>query len=211
MPKEFYDQSIDGIEMKVAFKFKKEHFGKSGIEEDVIFEIGTSNLIRWKEHVGKDLAYNLHSTVPAAYSEGLGIAMGDIVFRVLREDTLAMIGRKLMDKELNTIKTGKLEKYRSSPFLSIKDLEIIQAANETKEKETSEFDLKQLRWGDIPFFDIIITANTSTSDNSRSQMEIRGVKIQEYGSSEGTDSTEMNEMVKFIALDEIIPFTKKEK
>lgn len=205
--KEFYDQSIDGIEMKVAFKIAKEHFGNNGIEQDVIFEIGTSNLIRWKEHIGKDTAYSLHNTVPSGYSEGLCMVSGDIVFRVLQEDTLAMIGRKLLDKGLNTIKTGKLEKYRHSPFLTIKDLEVITAASE-KTQSNSEFDLKNLKWNDIPFFDIIITANTSTSEDSRSQMEIRGVKITSYGGSEGTDSTEMNEMVKFIALGNLIPFKK---
>ena len=100
-----------------------------------------------------------------------------------------------------------MEKYRHSPFLTIKDLEVITAASE-KTQSNSEFDLKNLKWNDIPFFDIIITANTSTSDDSRSQMEIRGVKITSYGGSEGTDSTEMNEMVKFIALGNLIPFKK---
>ena len=151
---DFYDKTIDGIEMKVAFRFKKEHFGASGIEQDVIFEIGTSNLIRWREQVGKDTSYNLHNTNPSGYSEGVGIVSGDIVFRVLLEDALAMIGRKLLDKEVNTIKTGKLEKYRQSPFLAIKDLEVIQSSKE-KEKTTSEFDLQKLKWSDIPFFDII--------------------------------------------------------
>ena len=204
---DFYDKTIDGIEMKVAFRFKKEHFGTSGIEQDVIFEIGTSNLIRWKEQVGKDTAYNLHNTNPSGYSEGVGIVSGDIVFRVLLEDALAMIGRKLLDKEVNTIKTGKLEKYRQSPFLAIKDLEVIQSSKE-KEKTTSEFDLQKLKWSDIPFFDIIISASTSQSDEGLSQMEIQGVKINQYGSSEGVDSTEMNEMVKFIAFGELIPFRR---
>lgn len=204
---DFYDKTIDGIEMKVAFRFKKEHFGASGIEQDVIFEIGTSNLIRWKEQVGKDTAYNLHNTNPSGYSEGVGIVSGDIVFRVLLEDALAMIGRKLLDKEVNTIKTGKLEKYRQSPFLAIKDLEVIQSSKE-KEKTTSEFDLQKLKWSDIPFFDIIISASTSQSDEGLSQMEIQGVKINQYGSSEGVDSTEMNEMVKFIAFGDLIPFRR---
>lgn len=204
---EFYDKTIDGIEMKVAFKFEKEHFGASGIEQDVIFEIGTANLIRWNEHVGKDTAYNLNNTNPSGYSEGVGVVSGDIMFRVLLEDTLAMIGRKLLDKEVNTIKTGKLEKYRQSPFLSIKDLEVIQTESE-KDKTVSEFDLEKLKWSDIPFFDIIISASTSQSDESLSQMEIRGVKINQYGSSESVDSTEMNEMVKFIAFGELIPFRR---
>ena len=206
---DFYDKTIDGIEMKVAFRFKKEHFGASGIEQDVIFEIGTANLIRWNEHVGKDTAYNLHNTNPSGYSEGVGIVSGDIMFRVLLEDTLAMIGRKLLDKEVNTIKTGKLEKYRQSPFLAIKDLEVIQTeSKKEKDKTVSEFDLEKLKWSDIPFFDIIISASTSQSDESLSQMEIRGVKINQYGSSEGVDSTEMNEMVKFIAFGELIPFRR---
>lgn len=206
---EFYDKTIDGIEMKVAFKFEKEHFGASGIEQDVIFEIGTANLIRWNEHVGKDTAYNLHNTNPSGYSEGVGIVSGDIMFRVLLEDTLAMIGRKLLDKEVNTIKTGKLEKYRQSPFLAIKDLEVIQTeSKKEKDKTVSEFDLEKLKWSDIPFFDIIISASTSQSDEGLSQMEIRGVKINQYGSSEGVDSTEMNEMVKFIAFGELIPFRR---
>lgn len=204
---DFYDKTIDGIEMKVAFRFKKEHFGASGIEQDVIFEIGTSNLIRWQEQVGKDTAYNLHNTNPSGYSEGVGIVSGDIVFRVLLEDALAMIGRKLLDKEVNTIKTGKLEKYRQSPFLAIKDLEVIQSSKE-KEKTTSEFDLQKLKWSDIPFFDIIISASTSQSDEGLSQMEIQGVKINQYGTSEGVDSTEMNEMVKFIAFGDLIPFRR---
>ena len=202
---DFYDKTIDGIEMKVAFRFKKEHFGASGIEQDVIFEIGTSNLIRWQEQVGKDTSYNLHNTNPSGYSEGVGIVSGDIVFRVLLEDALAMIGRKLLDKEVNTIKTGKLEKYRQSPFLAIKDLEVIQSSKE-KEKTTSEFDLQKLKWSDIPFFDIIISASTSQTDEGLSQMEIQGVKINQYGTSEGIDSTEMNEMVKFIAFGDLIPF-----
>ena len=205
---DFYDKTIDGIEMKVAFKFAKEHFGDSGIEQDVIFEIGTSNLIRWKEHVGKDTAYNLHNVNPSGYSEGVGAVSGDIVFRVLLEDTLAMIGRKLLDKEVNSIKTGKLEKYRQSPFLSIKDLEVIQTAQNETKKSTSEFDLQKLKWNDIPFFDIIISASTSQADEGLSQMEIRGVKIIQYGGSEGTDSTEMNEMVKFIGFGDLIPFKK---
>ena len=204
---DFYDKTIDGIEMKVAFRFKKEHFGASGIEQDVIFEIGTTNLIRWKEHVGKDTAYNLHNTNPSGYSEGVGVVSGDIVFRVLIEDALSMIGRKLLDKEVNTIKTGKLEKYRQSPFLAIKDLELIQSSD-TKEQTSSEFDLQKLKWSDIPFFDIIISASTSQSDEGLSQMEIQGVKINQYGSSEGVDSTEMNEMVKFIAFGDLIPFRK---
>ena len=204
---DFYDKTIDGIEMKVAFRFKKEHFGASGIEQDVIFEIGTSNLIRWQEQVGKDTSYNLHNTNPSGYSEGVGIVSGDIVFRVLLEDALAMIGRKLLDKEVNTIKTGKLEKYRQSPFLAIKDLEVIQSSKE-KEKTTSEFDLQKLKWSDIPFFDIIISASTSQTDEGLSQMEIQGVKINQYGTSEGIDSTEMNEMVKFIAFGDLIPFRK---
>ena len=204
---DFYDKTIDGIEMKVAFRFKKEHFGASGIEQDVIFEIGTSNLIRWREQVGKDTSYNLHNTNPSGYSEGVGIVSGDIVFRVLLEDALAMIGRKLLDKEVNTIKTGKLEKYRQSPFLAIKDLEVIQSSKE-KEKTTSEFDLQKLKWSDIPFFDIIISASTSQTDEGLSQMEIQGVKINQYGNSEGIDSTEMNEMVKFIAFGDLIPFRK---
>ena len=204
---DFYDKTIDGIEMKVAFRFKKEHFGASGIEQDVIFEIGTSNLIRWREQVGKDTSYNLHNTNPSGYSEGVGIVSGDIVFRVLLEDALAMIGRKLLDKEVNTIKTGKLEKYRQSPFLAIKDLEVIQSSKE-KEKTTSEFDLQKLKWSDIPFFDIIISASTSQTDEGLSQMEIQGVKINQYGTSEGIDSTEMNEMVKFIAFGDLIPFRK---
>ena len=204
---DFYDKTIDGIEMKVAFRFKKEHFGASGIEQDVIFEIGTSNLIRWREQVGKDTSYNLHNTNPSGYSEGVGIVSGDIVFRVLLEDALAMIGRKLLDKEVNTIKTGKLEKYRQSPFLAIKDLEVIQSSKE-KEKTTSEFDLQKLKWSDIPFFDIIISASTSQTGEGLSQMEIQGVKINQYGTSEGIDSTEMNEMVKFIAFGDLIPFRK---
>ena len=204
---DFYDKTIDGIEMKVAFRFKKEHFGASGIEQDVIFEIGTSNLIRWQEQVGKDTSYNLHNTNPSGYSEGVGIVSGDIVFRVLLEDALAMIGRKLLDKEVNTIKTGKLEKYRQSPFLAIKDLEVIQSSKE-KEKTTSEFDLQKLKWSDIPFFDIIISASTSQTGEGLSQMEIQGVKINQYGTSEGIDSTEMNEMVKFIAFGDLIPFRK---
>ena len=204
---EFYDKTIDGIEMKVAFRFAKEHFGASGIEQDVIFEIGTSNMLRWKEHIGKDTSYNLHNTNPSGYSEGIGAVSGDMVLRVLMEDTLAMIGRKLLDKELNTIKTGKLEKYRQSPFLAIKDLEVIQKAK-TVEKSVSEFDLQKLKWNDIPFFDIIISASTSQSDQGLSQMEIRDVKINQFGSSEGIDSTEMNEMVKFVAFGDLIPFRK---
>ena len=39
-------------------------------------------------------------------------------------------------------------------------------------------------------------------------MEIQGVKINQYGTSEGIDSTEMNEMVKFIAFGDLIPFRK---
>ena len=204
---DFYDKTIDGIEMKVAFKFAKEHFGDSGIAQDVIFEIGTANLIRWKEHVGKDTAYNLHNVNPSGYSEGVGAVSGDIMFRVLLEDTLSMIGRKLLDKEINTIKTGKLEKYRQSPFLAIKDLEVIQSSTE-KESATSEFSLQKLKWNDIPFFDIIISASTSQSDEGMSQMEIRGVKVIQYGGSEGTDSTEMNEMVKFVGFGDLLPFRK---
>ena len=39
-------------------------------------------------------------------------------------------------------------------------------------------------------------------------MEIRDVKINQFGSSEGIDSTEMSEIVKFVAFGDFIPFKK---
>ena len=114
-----------------------------------------------------------------------------------------------------TTNPAKIKKYadklqeRNIEVLTIKDLEIIQTESEKeKNKTVSEFDLEKLKWSDIPFFVIILSASTSQSDESLSQMEIRGVKINQYGSSEGVDSTEMNEMVKFIALGELIPFRR---
>ena len=111
-------------------------------------------------------------------------------------------------KNVNTIKTGKLERYRQSPFIGIKDLEVIKP-EDAKAKTESEFYLKNFKWNDLPFFDIILVANVDGNDkNSRSEMSIENIKIQSYGNSEGVDSTEMNEMVKFIALGELKPFKK---
>lgn len=202
MAEKFYDKTIDGIEMVTYFVFPGENF--DGVtDSEVSFEIGTAILIQYDEIVGKQTNYSMHSDLPNAYSDGISMVKGNIMFRVLKEDTLATIGRALMNKKVKTLKQDKIAKYSGSMFMSNNDMLIVN----TVEKENKEYDLKNFSWKHVPFFDIVCITNPDKSNTSKiSKLKIEGVKIQSYGQSEGTDSTEMNDMIQFLGLGEVTPW-----
>ena len=62
-------------------------------------------------------------------------------------------------------------------------------------------------WDEVPMFDIRIISKSP--DNSElSFMEIRDVKVTDVGSAESIDSTEINDIVKFMAIGGSTPWAK---
>ena len=62
-------------------------------------------------------------------------------------------------------------------------------------------------WDEVPMFDIRIVSKSP--DNAElSFMEIRDVKVTDVGSAESIDSTEINDIVKFMAIGGSTPWSK---
>ena len=200
MAKDFFKNTIDGVEMEITFIFDKAYISGNS---DLILKMGTATMLRYNDITNKQVGFNMRSKVATSHSSGISITQGDLMFRVLNEGNLAMIARRLIDSEVKTLEDNLL-KYKKSPFVN--DVEIIDVVVE-KESAKGAFYLEDFQWSDLPFFDIHITALLEKNNpDSKRIMKVEGVKVNSYGQSESVSSTEMNDIISFTSLGGVTPW-----
>lgn len=199
-----FENSIDGVEMQATMIFNGLYFGKTK-DETIKISLGTCTLVRWNTSKSGEQKFRLDKSNAVAYADGVEITNGDMMFRVLNEDNIALIYRKLVQNKLK--KKTSLTKYKASPFISSATVQLL-SESESEEANSEEFNLEELDWTTLPFFDILMTAKME--DNKQvSVAKIKGISITSIGDSESVDSTEKNEIISFLSLGNVDDFKIK--
>lgn len=199
---DFIGTTITGVDMQVMFGFPKEFFNSSSDEltrdvpdgdERIWFKIGTVTQIRYGMQRDATPKYSLKEMSPVTFGKGVRITQGDMVWKNFDRDAF----QQVLDK-LNTYEGGiDIAAINANPLISA----MVKSVGD-KDLENS-FSIKHniVHWDQLPLFDILCISKTSdVGSKNVSNLRIKDVKITDNGFAESIDSTEMNDIVQFVAI-----------
>ena len=195
------------------------------------FDAGTVTQIRFASERSVTPKYTLTSLNPQGAGRGVSFTQGDMIFKNFNKDSVNALLERIV---LNQIVTNQglvptsglsVEAKRaieafdltSGSFATLSDEDVNEIAKDigltsflTKgdnKDEISNYAGVISNWDEVPMFDIRIVSKSP--DNSElSFMEIRDVKVTDVGTAESIDSTEINDIVKFMAIGGSTPWSK---
>lgn len=193
------------------------------------FDAGTVTQIRFASERSVSPKYTLTSLNPQGAGRGVAFTQGDMIFKSFNKDSVnallerivlnKMITNKINPSGLSIEAKRAIESFdlSSGSFATLSDEDVNEIAKVvgltsflTKgdaNDEISNYAGVISNWDEVPMFDIRIISKSP--DNSElSYMEIRDVKVTDVGSAESIDSTEINDIVKFMAIGGSTPWSK---
>ena len=221
-------KTITGADMKVFFGFKNVYiYSLAGKNIATVkeyansftwFDAGTVTQIRYSAERDVTPKYTLTSLDPQGAGKGIVFTQGDIIFKNFNKDSVLALFEKVVygtaindsDKvtnKLNAESVNRIASFESdnSGFINITGNELKELTNNTN---LNKYWSKVItNWDEMPFFDIKIISKTPGSSDL-SYLEIRDVKVTDVGSAESIDSTEINDIVKFMAIGGVTPWKR---
>ena len=224
-------KTITGIDMKVFFGFRNIYL--QPITGNAValagnftwFDAGTVTQIRFASERSVTPKYTLTSLNPQGAGRGVAFTQGDMIFKNFNKDSVNALFERIV---LNQIVTGQKDVTNSGlsdeakravkafdlttgSFATLSDTDVDILAKEIGLpvflKGDKNYGGTISNWDEIPMFDIRIISKSP--DNSElSFMEIRDVKVTDVGTAESIDSTEINDIVKFMAIGGSTPWSK---
>lgn len=203
-----FTTTITGADMKIYFGFR-EIFLKSpstsspkeSANKFVWVDVGTAIQVRYGAQRAATAKYTIENTTAIGISKGIRMTQGDIVFKNFNQDSVYYIQQKIketLSNRLNTVKQVTEEKEGYANIYEGKEID----ANLNENDVNIFFQEEITDWSEIPFFDLMIISKSDEFDASGilSVVRINDLKVTDLGSSESIDSTEINDIVKFIAV-----------
>ena len=193
------------------------------------FDAGTVTQIRFASERSVTPKYTLTSLNPQGAGRGVAFTQGDMIFKNFNKDSVNALLERIVLNQIIVNKTNPsglsdeakraIEAFdlSSGAFATLSDEDVDEIAKDigltsflTKGNNTdniSNYAGVISNWDEVPMFDIRIISKSP--DNSElSFMEIRDVKVTDVGSAESIDSTEINDIVKFMAIGGSTPWSK---
>ena len=229
-------KTITGIDMKVFFGFRNIYLKSFNVSDDVTekqklvdsytwFDAGTVTQIRFASERSVTPKYTLTSLNPQGAGRGVSFTQGDMIFKNFNKDSVNALLERIVLNQIVTdqglVSTSGLSveakraieafDLTSGSFATLSDEDVKILANEVGLpgflKSGNNYVETISNWDEVPMFDIRIISKSP--DNSElSFMEIRDVKVTDVGSAESIDSTEVNDIVKFMAIGGSTPWAK---
>jgi len=197
MSKEFYSNTLNGVELIIKFAFSKMVFTKDYSDKNnyVYYDIGDLSDINWSEETTASAKYALSSITPIDLPTGISVTTGDMAFKTFHHESLALIKKEIL-KGING-GTDKIEfpLIDENPFITLADSEADLDMDETSDPEA-------INWSQMPLFDVLLFSSADDENGIKrvSIKTIRGVKLTSEGFAESIDSLEVNAMASFIAI-----------
>lgn len=190
------------------------------------FDAGTVTQIRFASERSVTPKYTLTSLNPQGAGRGVAFTQGDMIFKNFNKDSVNALFERLVlasavsgttdITQLNAEAQRAIEAFNleNSSFATLTDEQVSKLAAETglakfltTPDDTSNYTNTISNWDEVPMFDIRILSK-SPDNTELSFMEIRDVKVTDVGSAESIDSTEINDIVKFMAIGGATPWSK---
>lgn len=208
MDKKKFVTTITGADMKIFFGFREIFLQKSSstspkelANKFVWVDVGTAIQVRYSMQRPAQQKYTIDNLDAIGIAKGIRISSGDIIFKNFNQDSVYYIQNKIKEVLSNRLN-------QSTPVTSEQEgyADIYQGNkvndNLSESDLTEFFDNEINNWDQIPYFDIMILSKSDEFDANGilSMTRINDVKVTDLGSSESIDSTEINDIVKFVAV-----------
>jgi hypothetical protein len=209
--------TISGADMVVFFGFREIYLNNTTEGTDfeksqryVWFDVGTATQIRFVTQSPAGPKYTMDSLNPSSISKGLQMSQGDIVFKNFNEDSVNYILRKIKGNLSEKYKIMQNVDYENEGYAAIYEgLKVDETLDENDIEGFWSEDV--MYWDQVPPFNIMVIAKSSDYDKfgTVSKVEIMNVKVTDIGSAESVDSTEVNDIVKFVSVSGVNAWQEK--
>lgn len=193
----FYSSTLNGVELKVRFAFRKSYYTKNASDADqyIFYEIGTLSDIGWNEVNSATPKYSLNTNQPYEIGAGISMVQGQMIFKTFHHDSLEGIKKMVLDGINGGADKIEFPIIESNPFISLADI-----SDDLVFDTHSNNDL--IEWDSVPLFHVLLISS-SADVNGQKQTRIKtikDVKFTSIGSAESVQSLEMNTMASFMAI-----------
>lgn len=220
-------KTITGTDMKVFIGIKniyvKDVINKTPEQLKTLgnqmtwYDAGTVIQIRFAAQRDVNPKYSLTSLDPISLSSGVVFTQGDMIFKNFNQDSVKALFNAIILE--NAISGNSTLNENAKNTVNAFDLTNGGFTDQVASDLSSSTNLSKAfsktieNWDEMPYLDIKIIAKSSdyATTSDLVFMDIMDVKITDVGFSEGIDSTEVNDVVKFIAVGGINSWKKIKK
>ncbi|MGL5709822.1 MAG: hypothetical protein ACRCW9_03150 [Cetobacterium sp.] len=200
--------TITGADMKIYFGFREIFLNNNGTGSKkeranrfVWIDVGTAIQIRYAMQRMGSQQYSMDSMNAKGIAKGIRMSQGDMIFKNFNQDSIKYILEKIKENlvdRLNIATPVSEEKEGYANIYEGKKTDEVLSENDITGFWSNEIN----HWDQVPLFDIMIISKSEEFDSSNrlSYTKLKDVKVTDIGSAESIDSTEINDIVKFICV-----------
>lgn len=200
--------TITGADMKVYFGFREIFLNtnSTGSKKElanrfVWIDVGTAIQIRYAAQRQAMQKYSMDSMNAKGIAKGIRMSQGDMIFKNFNQDSIRYLIEKIKENLVDRLNIAIPVSEEKEGYANIYEAKKTDEA--LSENDVSGFWQEEINhWDQIPYFDIMIISKAEEFDSTGrlSFTKLKDVKVTDIGSAESIDSTEMNDIVKFICI-----------